>query len=321
MNYSKADIGFILYNNRSVNGVIKNFLPKSIDPYKLIEVESKFEWVKQFYDDYERMVEVDLHELNINEEDIKVFPDQLAELTDKVKSLSGKFNQQEMDFLQNRKFPTEWIQKYNLLGLSNFTYEEMVILGATCHPILKGFLEDGIDEGGILVPLFENGMLINCSCRRITDVGKLKYTLSVPDVPVWGLDNVHPGDEIWICEGLFDYIAVSESGRKAVSPSSAMWSGIQLSLLLDKDPGVVNVWADNDRVGLKTGASIKKLMSMLFKPCQTFISERYKDAYEQIVENGEPFENIKEVKITFEMIENKDDQSFNFLKYLKNRKF
>ena len=321
MNYSKADVGFILYNNRSVNGVIKNFFPKSIDPYKLVEIEEIFEWVKRFYDDYERMVEVDISQLNIHEEDIQLFPEQLNNLTTKLQSCIGKFNQREEDFLQSRKFPKDWIQKYNLLGLSNFTYEEMVVLGSTCHPILRGFLEDGIDEGGILIPLFEDNKLINCSCRRISDVGKLKYTLAVPDVPVWGLDSVNPGDEVWICEGLFDYMAICESGKKAVSPSSAMWSGIQLSLLLNKNPSKITIWADNDRVGLKTGASLKKLMNILRIPSTTLISNSYKDAYEQIIENSISIEETSEIAITMEMIDNKDDQSFNFLRYLKDRKF
>ena len=41
MKYTKEELGFILYNNRSVNGVVSNFIPK-INPIKLIRIEKLF---------------------------------------------------------------------------------------------------------------------------------------------------------------------------------------------------------------------------------------------------------------------------------------
>ena len=53
MKYSVEEIGFILYNNRSVKGTISNFLDKSMDPIKLIQIEKKFDWVKSLYSNLE----------------------------------------------------------------------------------------------------------------------------------------------------------------------------------------------------------------------------------------------------------------------------
>lgn len=320
MKYSIKELGFILYNNRSVS-VVENFLDKSIDPLKLIDIEKKFDWCKSIYGNLEKMVEVDLSLLDVDADDCIISPEDLSKLTDFVKSNIGKFSEDEKSFLENRKFPMGVSRKWNFLGLSNFkNMEHLEIIGATCHPILRLLLKDGIDEGGIVQPLFENGKLVNCSIRRITDVGKLKYTLAVPDVPVFGLEDIE-NEEIWICEGLFDMIALREQGLKAVSPSSAMWSGIQLYKLINRKPKNVVIFADNDRVGLKTALTMNKFFNLMMIPSVIVHSKITKDADEHFFGRGLGFDDIESIKITKEMIEEKNDNSFDFLRYLQNRKF
>jgi hypothetical protein len=320
--YTVEQLGFILYNNRSVDGVIKNFLDESIEVDKLIDIEKKFDWCKSLYSNLEKMVEVDLSLLDPYGDDEVVTPQQMDELSNLTLSNIGNFSENEMVFLNKRNISSEVIKKYNLLGLSNFTNREHLrIIGATCHPILKTFLKDGIDEGGIVFPLFENDRLINCSIRRITDVGKLKYTLAVPDVPVWNVDNITIGEEVWICEGIFDMIALIENGFKAVSPSSAMWSGIQLYKLLEKKPGRVTIFCDNDRVGLKTGLVLSKFFNLVGIESKTVHSKFCKDAAEHFFEKGYKVDDLVDIKINRKMIEDKNDNSFDFLRYLQKRKF
>ena len=321
MKYSIEEIGFILYNNRSVKGTISNFLDKSMDPMKLIRIESKFDWVKSLYSNLEKMVEVDLSLLNPEADDEIITPEQLAELTEFFKANIGKYSQKEKEFLINRQIPIEVCNKWGFLGLSNFTdAEHLRRIGATCHPILRSFLQDGIEEGGIVQPLFKKGVLVNCSIRRISDVGKLKYTLAVPDTPVWGLDDCE-GKEVWVCEGIFDMICLREMGVKAVSPSSAMWSGLQLYQLVDKNPKNIILFCDNDRVGLKAGLVMQKFFNLMGIPSVTIHSKVVKDACEHFWESGLTFDELEPIKITKEMIEDKNDNSFDFLKYLQKRRF
>jgi len=47
--YTKEDLGFILYNNRSVQGVVNNFLPKDINSFRLIQIESILSDIKDGY--------------------------------------------------------------------------------------------------------------------------------------------------------------------------------------------------------------------------------------------------------------------------------
>jgi hypothetical protein len=320
--YTIKQLGFILYNNRSVDGVVKNFLDRNIDPKKLIELEKKFDWCKSLYDDLEKFVEVDTSLLDIEKEDEILTPRQLEEIGETILNNVGNFSKDELSFLKNRGIDCNILSKYDVLGLSNFkSYEMLRRIGATCHPILSNFLKDGIEKGGIVFPLFESEKLINCAIRRISDVGKLKYTLAVPDTPVWGLNDLDKGEEIWICEGLFDMISLREIGLKSVSPSSAMWSGIQLYKLLEKSPKSVNIFCDNDRVGLKTGLVLNKFFNLMYIESKTYHSKYCKDASEHIFEKKLTVQDFEELKITKKMIENNNDNSFDFLSYLQKRKF
>lgn len=320
MKYSVEDLGFIIYNNRSVMGVVNNFLDDNINFKQLIEIERKFEWVKSiFYQD--KVIEIDSRLLNLEGEDEVILPEKISELTDFFKSNIGKYSESEKQFLENRNIPLNICDKWGFLGLSNFKDQEQLRrIGATIHPILNGFLEDGISEGGIVQPLYQNGKLVNCSIRRISDVGKLKYTLAVPDLPLWGLDDCFE-EEIWICEGIFDMICLRELGIKAITPSSAIWSSIQLYQLIELKPKNIVIFCDNDEVGLKSGMILNKFFNLLNIPSVTVRSKFAKDACEHFWERGLSFEEIEPIKITKDMIMKSEDESFDFLRYLSSRKF
>lgn len=323
MNYTKQQLGYILYNNRSVEGVVKNFLNFDCDVVKLIDIEKKFEWCKSIYSDLESMIEVDISLLNSQAEDLIIKPQQLMNLTDLVLKNVGLFSKSELEFLTNRGIYVDIIQKYNILGLSNFTNrQDLDIIGATSHPILQDFIQDGIYEGGIVIPIFEGGKLVNCAIRRISDVGKLKYTLAVPDIPVCGLEFIGFDEpEIFITEGFFDFMAVNNQDKKCVSPSSAVWSGIQLYKLLEKSPQSITIFCDNDRVGLKNGLILQKFFNLYKIPTKTIRSKNCKDAAEHFFEQKLTWSEIEEIIIDTSMIEKQQDQSFDFLKYLQKRRF
>jgi len=323
MNYTKQQLGYILYNNRSVDGVVKNFLNFEYDTEKLIDIEKKFEWCKSLYEDLDSMVEVDLSLLNSKAEDLIIIPDQINSLTNFVLEKVGHLSNSELQFLTNRGIYSDIIQKYNILGLSNFTNrEDLEVIGATSHPILQGFLQDGISEGGIVIPIFEAGKLVNCAIRRISDVGKLKYTLAVPDIPLCGVELIDLNEsEIFITEGFFDFMALTDQGKKCLSPSSAVWSGIQLYKLLEKKPGSITIFCDNDRVGLKNGLILKKFFNLHKIPCKNLVSTQCKDAAEHFFEKKLTWSEIREIDIDRSMIETHQDQSFDFLKYLQKRRF
>lgn len=320
MKWTKEELSFILYNNRSLNGVVMNFLPKIEDPIYLIEIEKKLDWVKSLYEKDQRFVEIEPNKLNLEADDVIVTKNDIALLTDIIIESHKNISDHELQYLLNRGITNDIIKNYKIGGLSNIKdYKHLEILNATCHPVLRTILEDGLEGGGIIIPLFENEILVNCAIRKISDIGKLKYSLACPDLPVWGLDDIE-NEEIWICEGLFDMMALRSEGVKAVSVSSAMWSGPQLYSLLKKSPKSVNILCDKDQVGMKTGVILSRFFGLQGIKSQTYICNSGKDAAEVIFEKKIGIIDINPISITKEMI-GKQDDSFNFLKYLENRKF
>ena len=319
--YTNEELGFILYNNRSVKGVVSNFLPK-FNPMKLMKIESQFSKCKEMFNNDNRMVEINIDELDTEVEDIIITPDDLASLTDLIKENIGSLNTNEFEYLENRGFGEKTILDWDILGLSNI--KEMrhhEILGSTCHPVLKKIMIDGIENGGILIPLFEDDVLVNCSVRKINSSKSLKYSLACPDVPVWGLDRFGKGQEIWITEGIFDMMAIFNLGKKSVSCSSGMWSGLQLYKVLEKEPSSIVVFADNDSVGLRTSAILKEFFTMNHIPTRIVISKIAKDPAEHYFQKNQTLDNLLEIDVTLDMIEEHKDDVFNFLRHMKNRKY
>ena len=320
--YTKEELGFILYNNRSVKGVVQNFLPK-LNPIKLIKIESQLEECKKNFDVDNRMVEVSIKELDLEGKDIVIYPEDLHNLSEFVEYNIGNFNDEEYEYLSGRGFGDKTILEWKLLGLSSIKNKnDLITIGASSHPILSKIFDDGISSGGIIIPLFENEKLVNCAIRKLNSSKSLKYSLACPDIPVWGLDHIEKeGEEIWITEGIFDMIALFKLGKKAVSCSSAMWTGIQLYKILEKKPSSIVVFSDKDSVGLKTSAVLKEFFTLNRIDSKILISKVAKDPAEHYFQKSQTLQELEEIDVTIDMIEKYKDDSFNFIQYLKNRKF
>jgi hypothetical protein len=323
MKYSLKELGFILYNNRSTE-LVNKFLTKKMNPFTLIKIEKELKSSKEKFVNDSRMVEVHRHELIMDADDIIYTPEDLESLTELFEKNVNKFSEDEYDYLIKRGIKDSLINKKKLFGLSQINDEEILkIMGATTHPVLENVLTDGIELGGIVIPLFEDGKLTNCAVRKIaienTDKKSLKYTLACPDIPVWGLDNIEIGDEIWLTEGIFDMFAVQKIGHKCVSSSSAMWSGIQIYKVLEKKPKKINIFSDDDVVGIRTSLILKDLFNSFDIYCEVYKSKNAKDASEHIFQKKQDLGSIIEVTED-DILLGVDDESFDFLNHLKNRK-
>jgi hypothetical protein len=317
--YTVSDLSFILFNNRSIKGVVKNFIPKIANANSISKIEYQIEFFQKAFNS-QKFVEIDKSEFDEEASDIYVNPIDINKLTEKILDSNKKISGVELEYLLNRGIDIDIINKWKLGGLSSITnYRDLEILNATCHPILKNLFEDGIDGGGIIIPLFKDEILINCAIRKISDIGKLKYSLACPDVDVWGIEDI-TNDEVWITEGLFDMMALRSVGIKAASVSSAMWSAIQLKKIIDAKPKSIVIFCDNDNVGLKIGFILDKFFGINGIPSKTVISKVSKDAASHIFENNISIENIKEIQITLDMVDRSPD-TFNFVSYLKSRNF
>lgn len=337
------EITFVIYNNRSVDGVVLNFLSaRNFDWRKLSDLENQFAWCENQWAEV-RTIEVAERDLNLNYTDITYEPYELADCKDLVnKSIDVLCKHKAKDISVHTAKERVWLHSRGIdlnitkLQLGSLSYvvehgtpRQLEILGITCHPMLTNILDDDLSGGGILIPLFENGVLSNMTVRRMSDVGKLKYTQSCPDLSVWGLDAVTPIHPVWMTEGLFDMDAIncsvdplcSSDYKQAVSVSSAMWSVPQLMQLMSKAGKFINIFADNDKVGLRTAAVMKKFLEMNGFVVSIFVSKTCKDPSEHFTEKKLGWDDVVKIDVTPDMVEQREDMSFNFLKYLKNRKF
>jgi DNA primase len=196
-------------------------------------------------------------------------------------------------------------------------------IGATTHPLLEKVLGDGISGGGIIFPLYENGQLENVAIRRLDNSNQMKYTLAIPDISIWGINDIKENSEIWLSEGLIDRIAMLENGfDNVISASTPGLSIIHLLKILDKKPSIVNIWSDKDQTGLKHAAIIQKFFSINNVACEVYISEESKDADDHFNRDGLTIDDIYPIKVTHERINSfPKNINGNFLEYLKGREF
>lgn len=329
--YTPKQISYILYNNRSVEGTVQNFLKDyNFDPNRLNEIEKMLSWCNKLYSD-EQTVEVNTLELDMEGSDIVVSPDQIRSCTDPILDAHKYLIEEgdiELQWLKDRGISMDIIKSKKIGSLSYIVNKHTDLLeplGVSVHPCLETLLDSDLSEGGVILTLFDDkNILKNCTTRRISDVGKLKYTQAIPDINIWNLPYRKENTECWLSEGIFDSYAIESklntSDIDSLSVSSAMWSSLQIYQILERYD-TINIFADNDRVGLRSAAVMKKLFMMNGKKCKTYISSQAKDPADHFFIKKLDWNAIQEVKITKDMIGEAPNMVFNFTKYLKDRKF
>lgn len=330
--YAHDEIVYIVYNNRSMTNVVKNFFPKFnlSNILHFNKIEEDFKRAHSLFDST-RGLELDIKELDLDALDFYVTPQDIKNMKGLIleahKNLSGK----EYDYLKNKGFSDEVIEKKKLGSLSFIEdMDDLNILGATTHPIMNKMFDGGLLGGGITIPLFDSyGELLTVSFRKLSDYNKLKYTHSVPDIYVWGLDDIEYAETIWLVEGVFDKYALETEmpNSKIIATSAGSISPIQFWKIITKRPGKVNMICDNDQVGFKTGAIAQQVFIANKIECDTYYLEGSKDACEHIFEKKKTIDDLIYVEIDKEFIRKQNTDYYderipmNFFNYLKGRKF
>ena len=319
MNYNIEETNHILYHNRSTK-LIKNFLP-IFDINYVLEKEKILTYCRELYTEVnESEVEFDVSDFDFYSTDIVFEKEDIIDLTNSFNIVID--NEVEYSYLIERNLD-KLIDKYDISGLSSITDPiDLDIIGATTHPLLRKVLGDGTSGGGIMFPLFENNKLVNVAIRRIDNSNKMKYSLAIPDISLWGLYEIEYGSEIWITEGLIDRIFMLENGfDNVITASTPGLSIIHLLKILEKKPSGINIWSDKDRTGLLHSAIIQKFFSLNNVMCEVYVSEESKDPDDHF-NSGLTKDDIYPIKVTREKINSfPKNINENFLEYLKNREY
>jgi hypothetical protein len=324
MQYSKKDLTFIIYNNRSPKLVERFILDKNLDinKYKLIKIENIISTVKDKYTDNTKDLLFNLKDINLDGKDLIYGLNDINALKNDILKLKGIFSDREIIFLTERGL---YHISDNFISLDKVieNYLNFDSLGISIHPTLKNILDDG-NNGGIIIPLFEKDMLVNIAVRRIgvsnNEKNKtLKYSLACPDIDIWGIEDIKKGDEIWITEGIFDMYALKENGFKAISVSSPHWSSIQLYRLLEKKPSIVNIFSDNDYTGISSSFVMADFLDEFSINTKVYMSKFSKDASEHFFEKKLSMESV--INIENNNFYTNKQNLFSYTDYLKNRNF
>jgi len=330
--YTEKDILYIVYNNRSIDNVVSNFIPKynELELLKLNKIEKDVRLFQNIYNK-NRQIEIELNDININAPDYYVTPNDIKERTQLILDAHNNLNEIDYNYLIDRGFNDDDIKKAKFGSISYINdIDDCNILGITTHPIMRNILSDGLEGGGIIIPLFnKDGFLINAAFRKLSDLNKFKYTHTTMDIFMWGLDNVNEGDIVWVVEGILDKYALDKvipKGDKVVSISAASMAPIQFFNLINKKPKQVNIICDNDMVGFRTGAIAQKVFFSNNIYSYTFHFPNSKDTCEHILEKKGSINDLIEMRINMRMINDHNDDyehrlNMNFFNYLKNRKF
>lgn len=319
--YSINEINFIIYNNRSFNGTSKHFLPKISNLEKFLDIENKYNWLNKLYK-VDRSITISKEKIDLTQKDIELDQQKVDYCHDAIMKSINDFSVLEHQFLTNRGISSDIALKYNLGSLSSIKDVNVLeYIGATTHPILRGFFGDGLCDG-IIIPQFLDGKFKKCDIRKLNEVTKFKYNDSIPGIYVYGINDILEGDEIWITEGMFDTFALLENGCKSVSCSSSKLSILQLYTILESKPSFINIFTDKDSVGYNNSFIMCKFFNMCGVPSKIYQSKYCKDASEHFFEKNLTFNDIDEKKVTIDDFNDIDKSpEFDFFDYLEKRKF
>jgi hypothetical protein len=314
--YTVEQINHIIYNNRTFEGVVKNFMPKLElkELSLLLEIGNQVKFANKIVN-RDASIIIDKEKLDLDLPDIEVYPQEL----ENIKISSRDFNSNELELIKRKKIPQHIIEQYDISPLSQFNDLKILkILGVLTHPILKRLLGDGISDG-LIIPLYKESKLINAVFRKTNDITKLKYGISVPSLNFWG-DQDYQNDEVWLCEGLFDMMALRDKNIKAISASSCALNDYQYFQIIKNRPKLVNIFTDNDVSGYRSSMKTQKVLGLNGIQTKIYSSKIAKDAAEHFFEKDSEWSQVEEIHITKDMIDRKDNR-VDFLKYLEGRKF
>ena len=113
----------------------------------------------------------------------------------------------------------------------------------------------------------------------------------------------------------YDYNKWDKQLRKA-----KIYTSYKMACAIRDNPKFINIFCDNDSVGLKTGFILHKFFNIIGINNKTIVSEKFKDASEHIFQNKMNMDTIVDISINLSMID-ESTNDFNLGSYLKNRKF
>lgn len=201
--------------------------------------------------------------------------------------LDRSISESALAYLDSRKFPRELVSKY---GITSWKWEPHEYnTWAKYFPFNKEELElatfklnrleipcDMVKAETLVIPSYDrNGVLNNLVFRFIDqDIESIcaKWLFSHGRQATFGLEKLDPSKPVYIVEGFFDYVAMSEMGYQVVGLGSAFISDAHWKFLEGLE---VVFLLDSDDVGYRYSEELKRQGNQV-----KFLENSHKDPYE-----------------------------------------
>lgn len=158
---------------------------------------------------------------------------------------------------------------------------------------------DNICDYRFIIPIWENGKVVNCILRRDDEKSQHNnkaLNLKNLNVKFFNTDllNNNLPDIICITEGIFDSLSFLQYGISSMCLNSVMMYKRFNMLITDKKNNLKNkvfvLALDNDKRGKEYSLKIKEHLKSLNLKCITLNIEKYKDINEYLVNDKKKFE-------------------------------
>lgn len=185
-------------------------------------------------------------------------------------------------------------------GLSDVVIEKYKLFKANPKDIFPGELLpnlSNIDCWEYIIPLWQDGKIVNCILRRNDDkckYGNKAYNLKSLSLTITNLDYLNCGYKlVCVTEGVFDALTLETLGLKAIALNSVNMVNKLLDKIKCEEDIKFFLFGDND----KAGANMNKKLKARLKNCIVFDAyEGYKDINHFFVSDSKKLkENIKKV--------------------------
>jgi len=152
-----------------------------------------------------------------------------------------------------------------------------------------------------IIPVWENGQVVNCILRRDDNLSQLNAKiLNLKNIPlkIWNLEyikNSKKHDVIFIVEGIFDALSYEQFNYKAISLNSINMTNTFINEIRKHQIELINknvrfiLSQDNDKYGIESMNKINKELKNLGIISLLTDYGCFKDANEYLVNNREAF--------------------------------
>lgn len=185
----------------------------------------------------------------------------LQNISDRI--LSNTCTDEHKAWLLTRNITDKEIEKYHISSVENLSNKKVInsrinIFTRTLANIPNEYIN------GIIFPCIKNNSVFNIIIRNIDDTSVyIKFSNCCPEAVFFNIDHLYiPNNTVYLCEGVFDAIAIEQQGHNAVAFSSGVPYIEQLTIILIltmKYNLKLKLMFDNDVVGRKISYIIKSL--------------------------------------------------------------